>query len=301
MAQSESRNRNLIAKLRDHADALGSMATSDRLPVNLNIIAQRLRVTAVEFQPLLVSAMLSTHPEGFRIFVKSEVDRVEDLRKRFESEAPKALLPTKVRFSIAHELAHALLYNLAGVGKSIPREKRNFRAGGGKTKLSILERQCDRIAGHLLMPSPIWEREIGSLKSVAPEELLGLARRAGVSVEALVIRLDECEDLFVDRYFKGCIAVVERFSDRIVVKSVARPRRLNIAKELRFVRSGEVWQVQRDDGTAAINGEECGEVDMLLTIETRLSSEKVKHRLRFLRYSSFEQKQSYLLSVAVCK
>jgi hypothetical protein len=95
-----------------------------------------------------VRAMLTTHPNGFRVFLKTEDnEQATELKRRYEGEDQGHPLPLKFRFSLAHELAHTLFYEL-GTSDDRPKEIREFRAGGGKTILENLEKYCNRIAGH---------------------------------------------------------------------------------------------------------------------------------------------------------
>src|SRR2546430_3424177 len=192
MPTAISLNKQLLRRLQNQADQLGCIASGETFPVCLKAIAERRRVTSVDFVPMPVRAVLTTHPKGFRVFLKTEdAEQATELRRRYDNENNGTPLPPKFRFSLAHELAHTLFYVL-GTPDDRPKEIREFRAGGGKTVLEHLEKYCNRIAGHLLMPSPIFQREILKLKSLQPRDLLSFAEeRAGASVESVVTRLSE--------------------------------------------------------------------------------------------------------------
>src|SRR5271169_478108 len=124
---SETSNEKLLRQFQKQADELGCIASDNSLPVVLRTIAQRRRVTSVEFVPMFARAMLTTHPEGFRVFINAEeTENCDELRHKYDSECPNALLPGKFRFSLAHELAHTLFYDLQTDQR--PREIREFKA-----------------------------------------------------------------------------------------------------------------------------------------------------------------------------
>jgi hypothetical protein len=298
MATKDSSNKQLLRKLQKQADELGCIAASERLPVRLKTIAERRRVTSVEFVTMPVRAMLTTHPKGFRVFLKTDDDeQAMELKRRYDDKEQERPLPIKFRFSLAHELAHTLFYEL-GTPDERPKTIREFRAGGGKTILENLEKYCNRIAGHLLMPSPFFRTEMLKLKSLQPRELLAFAERAEASVESVVARLGEEDGVFLHHDLRGCVAAIRKTAKGFFVRSIAKPRSLNIAKEIRSIQSGEEWQVTTDSGQPTMDGGAAEQMKIHLTIETRLSSKKVEHALDVLRYSSFEHGESYLLHLA---
>ena len=268
----------------------------------MKAIAERRRVTAVEFVPMPVRAALTVHPKGFRVFLKIEdAEDGTELKRRYDSEVQGQALPIKFRFSLAHELAHTLFYDL-GTPDDRPQEIKEFRAGGGKTILANLEKYCSRIAGHLLMPSPVFPREILKLNTLQPRDLLPFAElRAAASVQSLVTRLGEEEDALISHGVRGCIAMVTSSAKGLFVKALAKPRSLNIAREIRSLRPGERWQICGRDGSSLFNGESEARTTLPLTIETRLSRERTEHELILRRYSSFQGEDSYLVYLVSAK
>jgi len=294
MPNTDISNKELLRKLRNQADELGCIVANRALPVCLKAIADRRRVTSVEFVPMPVRAMLTTHSKGFRVFLKIEdADQATALKLCYENEDQRQLLPLKFRFPLAHELAHTLFYEL-GTADDRPKEIREFKAGGGKTILENLEKYCNRIAGHLLMPSPLFKNKILKLKSLQPHDLLSFAEHVGASLESVVTRLDEEDGALIHHDLRGCIAAIRKSGKRLSVKAIARPRKLNVAREIRLIQAGEEWQIKTDSGGSILNGEAEGTVKLHLTLETNLSSQKVEHALNFVRYNSFEHGESYV-------
>lgn len=235
-----SRNAALLRELVSHADDLAASVSGDHFPVVLRKLADRRRVTGVEFRPLLVDAVLTTHSEGFRILLDSGESDPEALTAKYQSETREQLAETRLRFSLAHEFAHTLFYDLSS---SRPTLAKQFRSGGGKRALDNLERNCDVIAGHLLLPTKLFEDAVLRMAVIEPQALIELANRAGVSVEALVRRFGFKSDILRHRYFRGCIAIVVTRDDGLYVRAVSLTRHLPISRDLDLLRSGEKWQV----------------------------------------------------------
>ena len=142
-----NKNASLLRTLLVKADTLSCMVSDKKFPVLLRPLAERRKVTAVEFCPLLVDAMITTHPSGFRILFNSDGGAPSDLREQYERESSENLMPARLRFSLAHEIAHTLFFDLS---EGPPQIARTFRAGGTKTALENLERNCNKLAAHLL-------------------------------------------------------------------------------------------------------------------------------------------------------
>jgi IrrE N-terminal-like domain len=85
-----------------------------------------------------------------------------------------SLSPGRRRFTIAHELGHAVF---EGTGASSPRYGRE------------LERICDMLATEFLMPRAVFTNHVG--KRVAPEQIYQLARDFQTSVMATALRCQQ--------------------------------------------------------------------------------------------------------------
>ena len=191
--------------------------------------------------------MLTTHVHGFRVLFNSGTRDPEELETRYYGENAQQLTDTRMRFSLAHEFAHTLFYDLA---LSPPKIARAFRAGGGKTALENLERNCDRLAGHLLLPTRLFEAALLNMKEISADALRELARCAGVSLEVIVRRLGTRSALLRQRYFFGCIAMIKRDSSGMRVRALSVPQHLNVARDLQLIQPGEEWQLRTAEGVA---------------------------------------------------
>lgn len=290
----QSANQHLLASILKKADGLGALASKGSFPVILRHTTERRKVTAVEFKPLLTDALLTTHDEGFRIFLDPGAHDPGSLRAQYERESGQSPLPNRIRFSLSHELAHTFFYDL---DSGRPQETKEFKAGGGATALENLERYCNRIAGHLLLPSNLFRKEVYLLGSLKPKELIGLSGKTGASIETIISRLGEEQTVLNDRESLACVAVVDKCGTDFTLKVIARPGFL-LAKEIGLMQPGEKWQLHLEDGTPVITGVE-GTLEVSLTIETKSSSERRKHQVFFQRYTTFGSTDRYCVYVAM--
>ena len=141
--------------LEDAARLVASTYTNDlvRPPTDLQAIALRLNIQEICSEDLPVSGELRRNGKGFRLIYSSY------------------LSPTQRRFTIAHEIGHAIFENS---GPNCPRR--------GKE----LERICDMIAAELLMPEPLFLEMAGSEASAAT--VVELATSFQTSLAATGIR-----------------------------------------------------------------------------------------------------------------
>lgn len=289
-----NKNALLLRALCTQADTLSCGVAKNEFPVLLQPLASRRRITSVQFQPLLVDAMLVTHPQGFRIVFNSGGEDPVKLTNHFRDESRANPMPSRLRFSLAHELAHTLFYDLSA---DTPQVARQFRSGGGRTALDNLERNCNKLAAHLLLPTPMLDSAFRKLAEVKPEPLLDMADAAGVSVEVLVRRLADQNSVFTSRYFRGCIILASRRGTELRVVAVAKPKGLNIARDLRLLRPGERWQVAVSGG-AQISPEDLPrESTLSLTVETpRGVKSEHNYRVAVAQMSRSEFGATFLLT-----
>lgn len=240
-----TKNVSLLRALLSDAELLASRVSKNEFPILLRPLAERRKVTSVDFCPLLVDAMLTTHHEGFRILLNSDSGRPQELNERYRNESKGRLLQPRLRFSIAHELAHTFFYDLTGTSPKISKE---FTSGGGRTELENLERHCNTIASHLLLPSRMLSVEFMRIKTITPESISELAQTTGVSLPALLLRINKSDSLFIKRYFRGCIVLVDQNDGEIKIRAIAKPRSLLIARQLLLMRSNGVWNLKSPDG-----------------------------------------------------
>lgn len=134
-------------------------------PTDLDVLKDRVNVKAVEPKARLpISGELRKGDEGLVVVYSS------------------SLSPARRRFTIAHELGHAVL---EGTGPSCPRFGRE------------LEEICNLLAAEFLMPRELFVTRAG--KWPHPRQVLGLARDFGTSVMATALR---CQQLLGTSVFQ---------------------------------------------------------------------------------------------------
>jgi Zn-dependent peptidase ImmA (M78 family) len=288
-----SKNATFLRRLVLEADSLATRSAKSQFPVLLRPLAESRRVTSVEFRPLLVDAMLTTHPNGFRILFNSNGESPYELLERYENECRSKVMSSRLRFSLAHELAHTLFYDLS---ETTPKVARLFRSGGGRTALENLERNCNKLASHLLLPTTMLRAEFLKIKTINPKSILEFADKAGVSLESLIRRLNENNSLFIQRYFKGCIVLVEQTREATNVRAIAKPQGLNIAHELFEMRANGHWKLASYDGSEVHPAFLPSMSSALLKIKTQMTVSQKSYTIATAKIRSFEASTSYLMT-----
>jgi Zn-dependent peptidase ImmA (M78 family) len=288
-----SKNASLLRSLVSEVDALASKVSKREFPILLRPIAEGRKVTSVDFCPLLVDAMLTTHSDGFRILLNSDGGRAKELKERYNNESKERTMNPRLRFSIAHELAHTFFYNIS---KKSPELAKTFTSGGGRTALDNLERNCNTLASHLLLPTSMFRSEFLRLKEVTPETVLNFARKAGVSPQALLLRLNKSDSLFIERYFKGCIVLIEKHEDKIVIRAIAKPKSLNIARQLSLMRSGETWKLKAHDGSELNPVSLPPTSFVILDVVTEMSKSQKRYKIYIAETGSYDGTTSFLVT-----
>ena len=161
-------------------------ATTDSLPVDLKRIAAHRGVRRIEFAPLLTDGGLAVRSDGFVIYVRCDMGEGADLTARLAEDGTGSTLPQRIlrraRFTIAHEIAHTFFYDIRA---KPPRAKAMARDTVSTTKLELA---CNQIAGLLVMPESVMQRNFSKFEFLRPEEFRTLADAAMVSSEVLVRR-----------------------------------------------------------------------------------------------------------------
>jgi Zn-dependent peptidase ImmA (M78 family) len=288
-----SKNASLLRSLVSEVDALASKVSKREFPILLRTIAEGRKVTSVDFCPLLVDAMLTTHSDGFRILLNSDGGRSKELKEQYNNESKVRILNPRLRFSIAHELAHTFFYDIS---KTPPQIAKTFTSGGRRTALDNLERNCNTLASYLLLPSSMFRNEFLRLKEITPESILNFARKAGVSLQALLLRLNKSDSLFIGRYYRGCIVLIEQHEDRTSVRAIAKPKSLNIARQLSLMRSGETWKLKSYDGSE-INPVSLPPTSFaMLDVVTEMSKNQKRYKICVAETGRFEGINSFLVT-----
>lgn len=162
----------LSAKIESLLMMLTEKEGSLRPPIDPLKLLDLCNVLSVEDRPMVPEGVLVPVRGGFKMYLQSNFlrQRGGDLRRRF---------------TIAHELAHTLYYNVTdGLPKPIASAPRG----------SALEKMCHRLAGQILIPDRLLKESVKNIGLIASAEaIFDLAQLFHVSVEATVRRLHEVE------------------------------------------------------------------------------------------------------------
>lgn len=160
-------------------------------PVNLQLIASACHVHRISFRPLIVDGALAVTSAGFEVSIRCQSFEAEELNERFQSAPNGSQLPQskihKLRFTIAHELAHTLFYDL----KKQPPE-RKFPIKTAK-EAQALEHACQKAAAALLLPKSAIRKHFARADFRDPETLGTIAKRGLVAKSAAIIRIPDMD------------------------------------------------------------------------------------------------------------
>lgn len=186
---------------------------SKTLPTDLGLIGRAQKVREFDFRPLIVDGGLSLLDDGFLISVRCEEEQAERFRCDFNEDSTGRTLPSRARFTIAHEIGHTFFFDLE---PSPPESLINYK---DRRILPTLEAACSRAARQLLIPEFILQRDFRESDFLDPQTLRRLAELACVSPAAVVVRLNSLSK-FAAPY--GMIVCVDRTNEGVFVQTVAR-------------------------------------------------------------------------------
>jgi hypothetical protein len=100
----------------------------------------------------------------------------------------------RLRFTYAHEMSHALFYDLHAVPQKRLAPHGNYR---------LEEQLCNLAASRFLLPTPILQTELSNIKDLSPQLLCTLSDHFQVSIQTIAYRLTEfvCDKLQIDRFY----------------------------------------------------------------------------------------------------
>lgn len=172
-------------RLLSRGETLAKDYGGNSFPIALKHIASARHVRKVIFRPLLVDGCLTVVNEGFKIYVRCKKEHSDEMRARFESERELGPLPQRMRFTVAHEIAHTLFYRIEQGRPTHPLSITNQK------RLGAIERTCNKVAARILLPTELLRSELRSLDPFAPNDLRRLAEKTAVSGPMLVNRIRE--------------------------------------------------------------------------------------------------------------
>ncbi len=192
-------------------------------------------VRRIQFEPLFSSAGLSKVADGYVIHINTEAHGVHQAEGTIleVNEVNLRELGPAARFSVAHEIAHAVFIQIAGSGKTSSLHRH--------TKL--LERACNEMAGVMLLP------KAHLLASVSEEffdagRVLQVMKSFGVSADTLILRLKSEDFQGALSGLDGILAVAVEKNGPIHVDRchVAGPYASRIWKNLVEIQDSPPWE-----------------------------------------------------------
>jgi hypothetical protein len=156
-----------------------------RLPVDLQHYAGACSVKDVVFRRLLDRGGLAVEGENFIVYIGCRKDQAGWFSKEYTENGGRNL-PAEVRFTLAHELAHTFFFDLVD-GKQLHKVPTDQHSAWQK-----LESECDRAAGHLMIPVDFSNRNNnpGTAADVLdPNLILSRIKALGVPSRTFVDRL----------------------------------------------------------------------------------------------------------------
>jgi hypothetical protein len=160
---------------REAAGLLLTRAGIAEAPVDLCAIAKSQRVVAIHFIAMIREAGIRLAPGGFEIFIRDEGFRTIDLSAKREGVA----LNRRQRFSLAHEIAHTLLFDLA---PEVPKER-------DTVETSDRERFCQDAAKLILIPPDLLRKEADLSQPITAKLVITLAAKFECSAEVVIRRI----------------------------------------------------------------------------------------------------------------
>ncbi len=162
-----------------------------RSPVDLFAVASARRIHTIELRPSLADGCLIVGRSGFKVVLN------DDDARTFDSTVGETRRSLKVRsrFTLSHEIAHTLTYDLTCPRPRERAEIVKMIADVGGREAKSLEDFCQIAAGLILMPSNALLGELrhaGTIESL--DAVLNIADKFRVSPEVVIHRLAQMDE-----------------------------------------------------------------------------------------------------------
>jgi len=175
------------------ADFLPSTLGYSAAPVDLHAVARHRRIKHLGLRFMIPRGMLVPVEGGFEVYLRDHDRKDVDISK----SEPDGELTARQRFSLAHEIAHTLFYKFSSETPAPEPISNDLE----------LEKTCDRMAGHILIPTDLLKRDIGDYERIDARFVQWVARTYRTSLTVAISRLTLVEP---SNPFERCILLVHR-------------------------------------------------------------------------------------------
>jgi hypothetical protein len=162
--------------------------------VDLCAVARHRRIRHLGLRFIIPRGVLLPIKGGFEVYLRDQDRRDINIG---EAE-PGNLLSPRQRFSLAHEIAHTFFYKFSD---SLPAPDGTVSNG------YELEKICDRMASHILVPTDLLKREIGSSEKIDVDFVRSVATKFRTSLEVMIERISMVES---SNSFERCVLLARR-------------------------------------------------------------------------------------------
>lgn len=180
----------VLAQIAHACRAISDAAADQDGFVPIRRLLARFQATLIA-RPLLVEGMIASQRRDggddhrWLVLVDSEKYRFDD--RDLEDEGPQKTLPERLRFTIAHELAHSLAFRVSEFGIRL----QNINtAQPSRALVQAIEGETDRLSSLLLVSQKALEKVFkGRRNQPTADELAHARRLMGISRPVLISRL----------------------------------------------------------------------------------------------------------------
>jgi len=224
------------------------LVSAQTLPVCLREVAELRRVKQVVFCSMPQEGLTAVATDGFTIYIKCDPPTVDDWNRRWCDPADGGrTLPTRTRFSIAHEIGHTLFFDIS-------QERIKVLRGSSDQKVKdSLESLCNIAASRILLPERILLKAAGNVGSecnlLDPAVLASLRQQAAISSRALVLRI--AHSSFWGNVHAVISCVYGNVGEAVIEEAVMSMWLRNLFPQARH---GQPVSFLTDDPTLAFNG-----------------------------------------------
>lgn len=180
----------VLAQIAQACRSICDSAADENGFVPIRHLLARFQATLIS-RPLLVEGMIASQRRNgssdHRWLVLVDSEKYQFDNRDLEREGPQNALPERLRFTVAHEMAHSLAFRVSEFGIRLPNVN---TAQTSRALVDAIEKETDRLSSLLLVSQKALQRVFKGRTSPPTADELAQARRAmGISRPVLISRL----------------------------------------------------------------------------------------------------------------